>query len=309
MKVRLILSLVLVSVAAACDAGPGADEAPGDPVTVVASFYPLAHAAERVGGDAVSVTNLTPPGAEPHDLELTPDDLEAIATADVVVYIGGGFQPSIEEAVETEASGSTLDALEGIDLLEPSDHDEHGDPATVGDLVGDPHVWLDPTIYAAIVKRVASALGDAAPAVASRVGEAAASFRAELESLHGEFRDGLADCRTSVMITNHAAFGYLAAAYGLDQEAISGISPESEPDPARIAELAAEAEADGVTTIFTEDLVSADVADTLAREAGLDTAVLSPLEGLTDEQVAAGDDYLSAMQQNLEALRDGLVCT
>jgi zinc transport system substrate-binding protein len=309
MNVRLILSLVLVPLAGACDAGAGADEAPGDPVTVVASFYPLAHAAERVGGDAVSVTNLTPPGVEPHDLELTPDDLEAIATADVVVYIGGGFQPSIEEAVEAEASGSALDALDGIDLLEPSDHDEHGDSATGDDPVGDPHVWLDPTIYAAIVERVASALGDAAPPAASRVGEAASSFRAELESLDGDFRDGLADCRTRVMITNHAAFGYLAAAYGLDQEAISGISPESEPDPARIAELAAEAEADGVTTIFTEDLVSADVADTLAREAGLDTAVLSPLEGLTDEQVAAGDDYLSVMQQNLEALRDGLVCT
>jgi zinc transport system substrate-binding protein len=309
MNVRLILSLVLVPLAGACDAGAGADEAPGDPVTVVASFYPLAHAAERVGGDAVSVTNLTPPGVEPHDLELTPDDLEAIATADVVVYIGGGFQPSIEEAVEAEASGSALDALDGIDLLEPSDHDEHGDSATGDDPVGDPHVWLDPTIYAAIVERVASALGDAAPPAASRVGEAASSFRAELESLDGDFRDGLADCRTRVMITNHAAFGYLAAAYGLDQEAISGIAPESEPDPARIAELAAEAEADGVTTIFTEDLVSADVADTLAREAGLDTAVLSPLEGLTDEQVAAGDDYLSVMQQNLEALRDGLVCT
>ena len=111
------------------------------------------------------------------------------------------------------------------------------------------------------------------------------------------------------MITNHAAFAYLAAAYDLEQRAISGISPESEPDPDRIAELASQASADGVTTIFTEDLVSPEVAQTLAAEAGVDTTVLSPVEGLTDEQQVAGEDYLSVMRLNLEALRDGLVCT
>ena len=112
-----------------------------------------------------------------------------------------------------------------------------------------------------------------------------------------------------MLITNHAAFGYLAAAYDLDQRAISGLAPEAEPDPGRIAELAAEAEREGVTTVFTEELVSAEVAETLASEAGLATAVLSPLEGLSEERAAAGEDYLSVMRANLEVMRDGLGCT
>jgi zinc transport system substrate-binding protein len=291
----LVLALLLVAPACAGDAGPV--DASDETVEVVASFYPLAFAAERVGGDAVTVTNLTPPGVEPHDLELTPDDLEAIATADVVVFLGGGFQPSVEEAVEAEASGITLDALAGIELL-----------SEAGNVV-DPHVWLDPLLLASLSDRVADALGEADRSGADRFADRAAALRADLESLDDEFSRGLASCRSRVLITNHAAFGYLAAAYDLEQRAISGLSPEAEPDAARIAELAAEVRADGVTTVFTEDLVSAEVAETLASEAGIDTAVLSPLEGLTDEQSAAGEDYLSVMRHNLQVLRDGLVCT
>lgn len=295
--------------AAACgeDAGGRAVRSgPEGSISVVASFYPLAFAAERVGGDAVTVVNLTPPGVEPHDLELTPDDLQAIAEADVVVYLGGGFQPAVEEAVEAEATGVTVDALEGLELLPaPVDAPDHdGDEP-----VSDPHVWLDPTRFASVVDRVATALGEAQGAEAATFLENAGALGDGLRSLDDEFRMGLAECETRVMITNHAAFGYLAAAYDLDQEAISGLSPGSEPDPARIAELAELAHAEGVTTVFTEDLLSPEVAETLATEAGLDTAVLSPLEGLTDSQVAAGDDVLSVMRENLETLRDGLGCT
>ncbi len=297
---RVILSLVLgVSLTAACVRDPGPDVASTGSLDVVASFYPLAHVAEQVGGDAVTVRNLTPPGVEPHDLELTPDDLEAIATADVVISLGAGFQPAVEDAVEAEATGPTIDVLEGVELL-PSGDDE---------FVGDPHVWLDPAIYGDIAERVASALAESDRARADAYTENAGRFRAELLGLDAEFRDGLASCTTRVMITNHAAFGYLAAAYDLEQEAISGLSPDAEPDPGRIAELAAEARERGATTVFTEDLVSAEVAETLAAEAGIETAVLSPLEGLTDEQVASGDDYLSVMRQNLEKLRDGLACS
>lgn len=307
---RVILSLVLglSLVAAGCSDGTEPEGDADARIDVVASFYPLAFAAERVGGDRMRVTNLTPPGVEPHDLELTPDDLEAIARADVVLYLGGGFQPAVEEAVEAEATGIAIDALEVVDLQAIAsthdDHDEEAPPAA------DPHVWLDPALFAAIVSTVAGALGDVRPgADAGGFDTNAADLGAQLSALDDAFRAGLRDCRTRVMITNHAAFAYLAAAYDLEQRAISGISPESEPDPDRIAELAAQASADGVTTIFTEDLVSPEVAETLAAEAGVETTVLSPLEGLTDEQQVAGEDYLSVMRLNLEALRDGLVCT
>jgi zinc transport system substrate-binding protein len=295
MRAILSLTLVLVTALPACGDAVSADRT-GETVAVVASFYPLAFVAERVGGDRVTVTNLTPPGVEPHDLELTADDLEAIAAADVVIDVGGGFQPSVEEAVAAEASGITIDALAGA-------------PALPGQDGGDPHVWLDPARVAMLADRVGEALTEADPAGATGFGDRAAALRTDLEALDREFRDGLASCRSRVLITNHAAFGYLAAAYDLDQRAISGLSPEAEPDPGRIAELAAEAGRDGITTVFTEELVSAEVAETLATEAGLTTAVLSPLEGLSEERAAAGEDYLSVMRANLEVMRDGLGCT
>ncbi|MGZ8597282.1 MAG: metal ABC transporter substrate-binding protein [Actinomycetota bacterium] len=310
---RAILSLVLVLALAAvgCGRGPEPGNGGDGSIDVVASFYPLAFAAERAGGDAVTVTNLTPPGVEPHDLELTPDDLQSIAEADVVVYLGGGFQPVVEDAVEAEATGVTIDAFEGIEPPPAPSAEGPGDESAEPlEEASDPHVWLDPILYSGIVTRIATALDEVdGVADADRFAANAEDFGVELSTLDDEFRRGLARCGTRVMITNHAAFGYLAAAYDLEQRAISGISPESEPDPERIAELTAQANAEGVTTIFTEDLVSPEVAETLAAEAGIDTAVLSPLEGLTDEQEAAGDDYLSVMRQNLEALRDGLVCT
>ena len=296
MRAILSLTLVLMAAVPACGDAASTDRG-GQTVAVVASFYPLAFVAERVGGDHVTVTNLTPPGVEPHDLELTPDDLEAIAAADVVIDVGGGFQPSVEEAVAAEASGITIDALAGAPALPGQDGG------------GDPHVWLDPALVATLADRVAEVLTEADPPGATGFADRAAALRAELETLDREFRDGLASCRSRVLITNHAAFGYLAAAYDLEQQAISGLSPEAEPDPRRIAELAAQAERQGVTTVFTEELVSAEVAETLASEAGLATAVLSPLEGLSEDRAAAGEDYLSVMRANLEVMRDGLGCT
>jgi zinc transport system substrate-binding protein len=299
---RAILNLILILAIAgtSCSEQEGAGE--DGAIDVVTTVYPLAYATERVGGDAVTVTNLTPPGGEPHDLELAPDDLERLAGADLVVLIGGGFQPAVEEAIEAASPAVVLDAAEGVGRSSSTDELEAGGGE-------DPHVWLDPLIYADIADRISSALGGIDPARAESIAERSATLRTELESLDDEFRVGLEDCRTRVMFTSHEAFGYLADAYGLEQRPLAGLSPEAEPDPARLADLAAQARASGATTVFTEDLVPAEVAQTLATEAGLVTARLSPLEGLTDEQAAAGADYLSVMRDNLESLRDGLACS
>jgi zinc transport system substrate-binding protein len=312
---RTGLTVAILALLAASCAGGGGEGEDDDRVRVVASFYPLAEAAARVGGEHVEVVNLTPPGVEPHDLELTADDLEAIAGADVILYLGSGFQPAVEDAVTNEATGVALDVLAGQELLPaPADdhgHDEEGeDPdeheAEEG-VVGDPHVWLDPVRFAAVSAAIGDTLAEADPANAEDYRARASGFSEELAALDEEYRAGLAACDGRVLFVNHAAFGYLAAAYDLEQEAIS-VSPEAEPDPARLAELRDEAIADGVTTIFTESLVSPDVAETLAAEVGVATAVLNPLEGLTPEQEAAGDDYLSVMRENLETLRGGLGC-
>ena len=293
----IVVALILSGLVAGCNS------ASSDLGTsVVASFYPLAEAAQQVGGGDVSVTNLTAPGVEPHDLELTPDQMEAITTADVVLYLGGGFQPAVEDAIK-DAQGTVVDVSEGLrDLPVPSTETSPG-------LTADPHVWLDPVAYGQVVDRVESALAEVDPADASTFSTNADAFIARLTSLDRDYRSGLASCDRTIIVTSHAAFGYLAQRYGLQQEPIAGLSPEAEPDPQRLADLKALVEQTGVTTIFTEDLVSPKVAETLASETGISTAVLNPLESITPDQLAAGEDYVSVMQQNLDTLRRALGCS
>lgn len=279
-RVAVIASVVVVVASAACSSdGGGADDGR---VHVVAGFARLAEVAERVGGDAVSVTDLTPPGAEPHDLELTSEEIDAIEDADVMLYLGGGFQPGLAEASRR--------AGKAVDLLAPADGE-------------DPHIWLDPQRLAEVVSVVERELIAVDGARADGYRQRAASVRDELTTLDQEMSAGLATCERRVIVTAHEAFGHLARRYDLVQEPITGISPEAEPDPERLAELADLVRDKGVTTVFTERLVSPRVAEALAREAGVEVAVLDPLEGPVD------GGYTDAMRQNLVALRAALACS
>jgi zinc transport system substrate-binding protein len=291
--VRVAVGAFATALVLAGCSGPADGDARDRPV-VVASLYPLAEAAERVGGDLVEVVNLTPPGVEPHDLELAADDLEEIVTADLVLYIGGGFQPAVEDAV-AQADGVVVDVLAGLGSEDDA-------------LAADPHVWLDPSLFERTVDRIADVLAELAPEDADAFREGAEAFARELRELDAEFREGLSSCRSRTIVVAHEAFGYLAAAYGLRQESIAGISPESEPNPARLAELKSLVEREGVTSIFAEELASPAVAETLAREAGVRVEVLDPIEGLTDERLAAGESYVPVMRRNLETLRSALGC-
>jgi zinc transport system substrate-binding protein len=282
---RIIPVLIVAALAAGCGA---ASDAKGK-TTVVAAFYPLAYAAEEIGGAKVDVHNLTPPGTEPHDIELTPGDVGRLQQADVVLYLSRGFQPAVEQAVEG-AKGKRVDVLAGFDLRRG-----------VGDEAGksDPHVWLDPVRFALIVRRVGAALGARARArvLAKRV-----------LALDGAYRRGLAHCARRDFVTSHAAFGYLAARYHLNQIPITGIDPESEPSPQRLQRLIALVRREHVTTVFFERLVSARLADTVARDAHAKTAVLDPIEGLTPAEQSHGDTYLTLMRRNLQELRSALGC-
>lgn len=262
-------------------------------IEVVAAFYPLAEAARQVGGRHVHVVDVTPPGSEPHDLELTTDQVDAIQDADLVIVLGRGFQPAVEDAARGR-DGPTLVALEHL-------------RGEVGD---DSHVWLDPLRMSDIVDSVQSALTRLAPRRATTFARNAVRFDERLSRLTVEYSIGLARCGRDLLVTAHEAFGHLAARYGLRQRGIAGIAPESEPNPKRLGELADLVEREGVTTIFTEKLVSPKVAQTLAREAGgVKTAVLDPIEGLTDDERARGASYLSVMRDNLEKLRAALACS
>ncbi len=282
--------LVLAASVTGCSRANGSPEAEG--LTVVASFYPLFEAAERVGGNRVEVRSLVPPGIEPHDIELTSRDADALLDADMVLFVGGGFQPAVEEFVASRDGGS-------LDVLGVS---RHG-PGV------DLHVWLDPVMMKAIVERIAAAFSEADPPGSTVYAANARDYGAEITRLHQDYRDGLARCDRRLIVASHAAFGHLAARYGLQQEAILGSAPEGEPDPRRFADLADLMRRGGVTTIFTEPLMDSDAAATLARETGAGTAVLNPLEGLTEEQAARGESYISVMNRNLEVLRTALGCS
>jgi zinc transport system substrate-binding protein len=281
---RLILILIfgiLVFWAVGCggsSAGSPAKE------TLVASFYPLAYAAEEVGNGGVDVENLTPAGAEPHDLEVSPQDVAAIREADLVLLLGRGFQPQLEDAAGTGKKVLRLLDTPGL-ALRPD---------------GDPHVWLDPLRYAKIVGRIGQAL---------QRPDAAARLQARLRDLDGEYRTGLAHCERHEIVTSHEAFGYLAERYGLEQVAITGLSPEVEPEPAKLQQVVELVRERGVTTIYFETLVSPRIAETVARETGAKTAVLNPIEGLTKNEISQGENYFSLMRTNLRALREGLGCS
>lgn len=302
---------------------------PADTATphVIAAFYPLEWATSEVLGEHGSVSTLTSPGTEAHDLELSPRQIASLAEADLVVYLEG-FQPAVDKAIEQAGVTNAFDVSSVVDLLpaEEADHDhahedadehdddhdhhdgEHADDEHDGHDHGDfdPHFWQDPQRMEALVKALGERIAQVDPANAADYQAQTADTATGLATLDEEFAAGLGSCERSEFITTHAAFGYLAARYGLTELGISGVNPDDEPSPARIAEIHREAETHSITTIFFETLTSDAVAKSIAGDLGLETAVLDPLEGLTPN--SPGEDYPSIMRANLEALRSANGC-
>ncbi|MFJ2082038.1 metal ABC transporter substrate-binding protein [Micromonospora chokoriensis] len=300
-------ALLALGAGAGCSTG---DSAGADPkrVDVVAAFYPLQFLSERIGGDAVRVTNLAKPGAEPHDLELNPSQVGQVSDAELIVYLKG-FQPAVDDAVAQNGGDRAFDVTSVQPLLDASagGHDHEGEEGHAEESGGkDPHVWLDPTRLAGIGDQLAQRLGTADPDHAGDYTARAAALRADLTALDGEFKTGLATCQRREIVTSHAAFGYLADRYQLDQVGITGLSPDVEPSPQRLAHVIEEAKEHQATTIFFETLVSPKVAETIAGQVGAKTAVLDPIEGLA---AGSNGDYLSVMRTNLQTLQTALSCS
>lgn len=287
---------------------------------MVVGFYPLQWAATRIAGDHASVETLTAPGAEPHDVELTPQAVADVQSADLVIY-SAGLQSAVDQAVETQAADHALDVNDAADLEQTGasaedDHaDEHSDETSddaahsteeqAGGL--DPHFWLDPARMGTVSSDIADRLAEVDPEHAQDYRTNADSLVQELTELKTDFDTGLAACEQQDMVTSHEAFGYLAHEYGFHQVGITGISPDAEPSPARLAEVTRIVQEAGVDTIYSEVLIGTDIAETLASETGARVLVLDPVEGLTD--VSAGDDYIEVMRANLDVLREGQHCS
>ncbi len=310
-----LLLLAMSGCAAFSDDSTGSDTSDG--VQVTAAFYPLQYAAQRVAGDHAEVVNLTQPGGEPHDLSLTVKETAEISAADLVVY-EDGFQPAVDKSVEENAGGEVLDAATVVDLMdleesaaeheehaeeEGEDHAEEEDEHDHGDL--DPHFWQDPLRMADLGDAVADKLADIDPDHADDYSSNAADLRSDLEALDAAYTDGLADCDRDAVVVSHDAFGYLEK-YGLHLASVAGLSPEAEPTAANLGDLHELITDEGITTVFSERLASPRFTEPLARDLGITTEILDPIEGLSDD--TADEDYLSLMEQNLGALREANGC-
>lgn len=300
-----VTAALVLGLAGCGDDGSAASGGSTDGLAVVASFYPLQFVAERLLGDAGEVSSLTKPGAEPHDLELTPKDVAAVGGADLVVYLSG-FQPAVDDAVSSEAADHSYDVADDAELDLTYTPIEEGAEATEEAGSTDPHFWLDPTRLATVSDALAQRLGELDADRAEEFSDRAATLRDELEALDAELATGLSSCQSTDLVTSHNAFGYLAQRYGMDQIGITGLTPDEEPSPADLAAVTAYVRDRGVRTIYTETLVSQEIAATVADETGARTEVLDPIEGLSDE--SEGEDYVAIMRSNLAHLQAGQPC-
>ncbi|GAA6524746.1 metal ABC transporter substrate-binding protein [Intrasporangium sp. DVR] len=311
--VAVAAALALTATACSSSGSPGGSATDrGERLSVVTSFYPLQFATQSIAGDAVDVTVLTKPGAEPHDLEIAAQDLSRLTRADLVVY-SKGFQPAVDDAVEqvdaehvvdvSPAAHLTLTAAEEAGHAGESEaqHAEHAEGGT------DPHFWLDPQRYASVAEAIRARLAELDPERAATYDANAKAFVGRLTALDEEFETTLKGCTTKDLVTSHAAFSYLAERYGFEQHGIAGVSPEAEPSAAALAEITELVKEHGVTTIYQETLVEPHFAETVASSSGATVATLDPLEGITD--ASAGSDYFEVMRSNLAALEQGQNCS
>jgi len=305
LRVRiLILAAVLCVLLGGC-ARAGSDRGTGK-VEVVATFYPLYDFVRQVGGERVEVRCLVPPGVSVHAWEPTPQDVARMVKADVFVYNGAGLEPWVEGVLSDFMGKEIVKATEGLRLMRFGEGAGHEHENGHRHAQYDPHAWLDPVNAQYYAERIAEGLAEADPAGAAYYEERLAAYKSELQALDAAYREAAKGFKHKEIVTSHAAFGYLAARYGLRQIPVAGFSPQAEPSPARLKELVQLVKEHGVRYVFFESAANPRLAETLAREAGVDSLVLSPVAGLLPEEKAGGKDYITVMKENLIALQTAL---
>ncbi|MFY9463406.1 MAG: zinc ABC transporter substrate-binding protein [Candidatus Sungiibacteriota bacterium] len=272
-----------------------------DKMEVAASFYPLYFFAAEIGGDTAMITNITPAGAEPHDYEPTAQDIARIERSRLLILNGAGLEPWGDRIRSTINPAETA-VVSVSDGLAISNKDEQGK------MIADPHIWLSPVLTQRIADIILTGFIKADPLHAADYEVNAIALKAKLANLDREYREGLRSCAEKNIITSHAAFGYLAAAYGLQEISIAGLSPDAEPSAADLGAITQFSKKNGIKYIFFESLASPKLSQTIAREIGARTLVLNPLEGLTGDEIAQGENYFTVMRDNLKNLQIALLC-
>ena len=311
--ISVLALAAMSSLFVSCSSASDSSSETKDTVKISASFYPLVEIASRVGGDKVTVVELTPPGEGAHDVQLTAKTLDEMSRSQAVFYISDGFQPDVEKAVASLPSSivkkdllPTLSLLNVVEQLQGTEGETDGEVLASGK---DPHVWLDPANMIVMTRTVLETLSALQPESATTFTTNANAYISELEELGTEIDSSLKNCASRALVTSHRAFAYLAARAQLQQVAISGVNPEEEPSAKSLEAIAAFAKTNNVFTIFFETLLPADLAKTLATQVGATADLLDPIEGISSEDLAAGATYISLQRDNLSRIAKGLRCS
>lgn len=301
-------ALVSVSMLSGC-----AKDTNSGKLKVMASFYPMYDFAVKIGGDKAEVKDMVPAGTEPHDWEPAATDIKNLEQADLFIYSGASMEHWVDTVLASLENKKlvSVEASKGLKLR--AGHGEEGEQAeTSGADKGeeqtqyDPHVWLSPLNAKKQMENIKDAYIKADPKNRDYYEANYKKYADKFDALDKEYRDTLSALPNKDIVVSHEAFGYLCDAYGLNQMGIEGLSPDSEPDPARMAQIIDFVKANHVKVIFFEELASPKVAETIAKETGAATQVLNPLEGLSDEEIKGGSDYFSVMESNLQQLKAAL---
>lgn len=294
-KLLALMTLILAGCTACGENTKQDTTEKSDKIKIMTSFYTMEDFAKKIGGEKVEITNMVPAGTEPHDWEPSAIDIRNMEDADVFIYNGAGMEHWAEDILKSLDNTDlvTVEASKGVKLIKEKNEN-------------DPHVWLDPENAKIELENIKNAFIEADKANAGYYTQNYETYAKEMDDLDQEFKETLSQTTNKDIIVAHEAFGYLCKAYGLNQIAIEGLMPDSEPDPARMEEIIQLAKKKKINTIFFEELVSPKVANTIAKEIGAETEVLNPLEGLSEEQIDAGEDYFSVMRTNLQQIKQAL---
>ena len=280
--------------------GSGGTPQPAGKLKVIASFFPLYDFARNVGGDRADVSVMVPAGIEPHDWEPTPKSIADAENADMIIYNGAGFESWIGDIDAKFA----IDTSRGVELMEGGEGEEHAGSGL------DPHIWLDPLLAKRQVELVRDGFVQVDAGNADYYRQNAARYIAELDSLDSLAKSELSSCEKKDFIAFHDAFSYFAARYGLTQHSVHGPAPEGEALPQRIQEVKELASELGIDVVYSEELVDPRLAAVIAGEIPNGRVlVLSPIEGLEEEELEQGLGYIDKMKENIENLKVGLRCS
>lgn len=320
MKSRFLTAALFVSLPALAACGNSSSTTSEDVLVVSAALYPIAEIVQRVGGDIVDVVNLTPPGTDAHDVELTAKQVQKLEESDAVFYFGDNFQPGTQKAITALSGVASVDLFTSVELLSASTgsfgvegtEDDHGH----SDEEHDPHVWLDPANMIAMTQTVSKTLSQLRPDNATDFATNSSGYIAELTELGalldeeiGLLPDGMTNrCEDVNLYTAHQGFTYLAERAGLNLVPIAGVNPDEQVSAQYLESLSSILKGKDVT-IFYESLISSSAAEALASSLNAKTDILNPVEGLTDEEISNGITYISAQRDNIKKIAEGLRCS